>query len=546
MQEHADQVSDFDLADRRITIAGCPVDALTRAETLAFVERVIAERTPSRHGFVNAGKVVRMQTDSELREALASCDLINADGMAIVWASRLLRRPLPERVNGTNIMMDLIDLAHRKSYRLYLLGARPEVIEMAAGNLRRDYPGIRLVGWHHGYFSLKEEGAISREIRRLKPDIVLVGMNTPKKEFWLRKYVPDLGVPFSMGVGGSFDIVAGLVKRAPIWAQNAGLEWVWRLIQEPRRMWRRYLLGNPQFLWLVAREKTSQLRQGSRPRILSSPEQPVSRRMKMALSQIEETPRDLSTHALNVLGVEVDALNMKRAIDGIDGLMSSGHQGFISCVAAHSIMECWRDPELRRIFNAGHLATPDGMSLVWLLRLKGYQDVERVYGPDLLLAVCQASLLRGYRHFFFGSEPGVPELLAERLRARFPSLQVGGTYSPPFRPLTEQEDLHIVDQINAAQPDIVWVGISTPKQERWMSEHLGVINAPVLIGVGAAFDFLSGNKRQAPRWIQRSGLEWLFRLLSEPSRLWPRYARYPLFALLVLGQLSGFRRYEVD
>ena len=546
MPEHADRVSKFDPADRRITIAGCPVDALSRAETLAFVERVIAERSPSRHGFVNAGKIVRMQTDPELLEALNSCDLINADGMAVVWASRLLGRPLPERVNGTNIMMDLIALAHRKGYSLYLLGTQPEVIEKVAHVLRRDYPGIRLVGWHHGYFSLEEEGAIAREIGRLKPDIVLVGMNTPKKEFWLRRNVPNLGVPFSMGVGGSFDIVAGLVKRAPTWAQNAGLEWVWRLIQEPRRMWRRYLLGNPQFLWLVAREKTSQLLQGSRPVSSSSLEQSGERRWEEALPQAKERPRDFSFRPLNVLGVEVDALNMKRAIDAIEGLMSSGHQGFICCVAAHSVMECWHDPELRRIFNAGHLATPDGMSLVWLLRLKGYGHIERVYGPDLMLAVCRASVLRGYRHFFFGSAPGVPELLAQRLRAHIPNLQIGGTYSPPFRPVTEEEDLQIVDEINAAEPDIVWVGISTPKQERWMSEHLGKIRAPVLIGVGAAFDFLSGNKPQAPRWIQRSGLEWLFRLFSEPWRLWRRYIQYPLFLLLVLLQLSGLRRYKLD
>ena len=546
MTLHADRVSTFDPAFRRITIAGCPVDAITRAETLAFVERVIAERTPARHGFVNAGKIVRVQSEPELLEALASCDLINADGMAIVWASRLLRRPLPERVNGTNMMMDLIDLAHRKGYSLYLLGARPQVIEMAAGILRRDYPGIRVLGWHHGYFSPEEEGAIAREIKHLKPDIVLIGMNTPKKEFWLRRNVPKLGVPFSMGVGGSFDIVAGLVKRAPIWAQNAGLEWVWRLIQEPRRMWRRYLLGNPQFLWLITQEKASQWRQSLRSISRPSAERLGKRRQDKAIFHAEEPSADLDNRALNVLGVEVDALDMKRAIDVIDDLMSNGQKGFICCVAAHSIMECWHDPELRRIFNAGHLATPDGMSLVWLLRLKRFKHIERVYGPDLMLAVCQSSVSRGYRHFFFGSAPGVPELLARRLRARIPNLQVSGTYSPPFRPLTKQEDLDIVDRINAAKPDIVWVGISTPKQEQWMSEHLGKINAPVLIGVGAAFDFLSGNKPQAPRWIQRTGLEWVFRLISEPFRLWRRYIEYPLFVLLVLRQLSGLRRYKMD
>ena len=196
--------------------------------------------------------------------------------------------------------------------------------------------------------------------------------------------------------------------------------------------------------------------------------------------------------------------------------------------------------------NASGLTTPDGMAIVWLLRLQGHRRVSRVYGPDLMLSLCRHGLERGIRHFLYGGDKGVVEELSASLLTRFPGLQIVGTHTPPFGELTEEEDRQAVESINACNPDIVWVGLSTPKQERWMAVHLGRIEAPVMIGVGAAFDFLSGRKRQAPRWMQRAGLEWLFRLASEPRRLWPRYRRYPLFVLLAIAQLLGLKHYPLD
>ena len=209
-------------------------------------------------------------------------------------------------------------------------------------------------------------------------------------------------------------------------------------------------------------------------------------------------------------------------------------------------MESQRDETLRGIHNRAGLVTPDGMPLVWLSRLRGLRHVGRVYGPDLLLACCAHSLSKGYRHFFYGGAPGVPEQLVSRLREQFPGLAVAGWHSPPFRPLTPPEDEEIVRRIDEAAPDIVWVGLSTPKQERWMHEHVGRLKAPALIGVGAAFDFVSGRKRQAPAWMRHSGLEWMFRLASEPRRLWRRYlVNNPLFVWKVVLQAVGARRYEL-
>jgi N-acetylglucosaminyldiphosphoundecaprenol N-acetyl-beta-D-mannosaminyltransferase len=245
---------------------------------------------------------------------------------------------------------------------------------------------------------------------------------------------------------------------------------------------------------------------------------------------------------VNILGVGISALTMEIALHTIDGWIEQGDPHYVCVTSVHGVMESQRDPSLRQIHNRAGLVTPDGMPLVWLSRLMGFGFVERVYGPDLMLAVCERSVGKGYRHFFYGGAPGVADLLATRLQARTPSLDVVGTEAPPFRPLTLGEDETAAERINAVQPDIVWVGLSTPKQEYWMASQLGRLTAPVLIGVGAAFDFHAGLKPQAPRWLQRSGLEWSFRLVTEPRRLWRRYlVNNPWFLWLILLQALGMK-----
>ena len=263
------------------------------------------------------------------------------------------------------------------------------------------------------------------------------------------------------------------------------------------------------------------------------------------------TPSDTgvapATARFDVLGVPVSAITMADALETIDAWIRGRSPHYVCVTGVHGVMESQRDDELRRIHEGAGLVTPDGMPLVWMAHLLGHPRVERVYGPDLLLACCEMSTRRGYRHFFYGGAPGVGERLAARLEARFPGLSVAGLYSPPFRPLTPEEDAALVDRINAARPDIVWVGLSTPKQERWMAAHVGRLQAPVLVGVGAAFDFHAGVKRQAPRWMQRSGLEWSFRLMTEPRRLGKRYlVNNPSFVWRVASQwLRGTASREV-
>jgi N-acetylglucosaminyldiphosphoundecaprenol N-acetyl-beta-D-mannosaminyltransferase len=233
---------------------------------------------------------------------------------------------------------------------------------------------------------------------------------------------------------------------------------------------------------------------------------------------------------------------MAHALETIDAWIQKREQHYVCVTGVHGIMESQRDPTLKQIHNEAGLVTPDGMPLVWLNWLNGCSWVERVYGPDLMLTICQQSLVKGYRHYFYGGGKGVADRLVARLTQRFAGLQIAGSWSPPFRPLTRDEDDDLIGSINSTAPDIVWIGLSTPKQEYWMHEHLGRVRAPVMIGVGAAFDFHAGIKKQAPRWIQRSGLEWSFRLLTEPRRLWRRYLiNNSWFLWLVLLQTLRIR-----
>jgi N-acetylglucosaminyldiphosphoundecaprenol N-acetyl-beta-D-mannosaminyltransferase len=255
---------------------------------------------------------------------------------------------------------------------------------------------------------------------------------------------------------------------------------------------------------------------------------------------------------VNILGVGVSTMDMTDAVKTIDRWVCEKTPNFVCVTGVHGVMESQRDLHLRAIHNRAGMVTADGMPLVWMGRRLGHSHMQRVYGPDLMRTIIALSPTRGYRHFFFGGGPGVADRLATALKAAHPGLNVVGTHCPPFRPLSRDEDAAIVNELNAAEPDIIWVGLSTPKQEYWMASHVGRLNASALIGVGAAFDFLAGTKRQAPPWMQRNGLEWLFRLASEPRRLWRRYLHIvPGFIFLICAQsvrsmMSSTQKSSVD
>ncbi|MFH0909281.1 MAG: WecB/TagA/CpsF family glycosyltransferase [bacterium] len=246
----------------------------------------------------------------------------------------------------------------------------------------------------------------------------------------------------------------------------------------------------------------------------------------------------------NVLGIGVHAIDMSDALRIMESAIREGRKGYICVTGVHGIMEAQRDPELRSILNQSLLTTPDGMPAVWVGRLQGFRDVLRVYGPDLMIDFCTATAASGFRHFLYGGQPGVAEELADKLQARIPGLNIVGTFTPPFRPLNPEEEEQLRSLVASTKPDVIWVGLSTPKQETFMASHLEGMDVKVMVGVGAAFDIHTGRIKDAPAWVKRSGLQWLHRLCQEPGRLWKRYlVNNPLFLLKITGQLMGLKRY---
>lgn len=247
------------------------------------------------------------------------------------------------------------------------------------------------------------------------------------------------------------------------------------------------------------------------------------------------SPTDHRHTRVDVLGVPVSAVTMRQACDEITRWIDEGERQYVCVTGVHGVMESQADSQLRDVHAASGLTTPDGMPMVWAARAAGVRRTERVYGPDLMLMLCERAAQRGWTNYFYGGKEGVADILAQRLCARFPGLKVTGTYSPPFRPLTPDEDAAVVEAINASGAQLVWVGLSTPKQERWMAAHRNALHAPTLLGVGAAFDIHAGLLPQAPRWMQRAGLEWFYRLCREPRRLWRRYlGNNPRFVVRIL------------
>jgi len=250
---------------------------------------------------------------------------------------------------------------------------------------------------------------------------------------------------------------------------------------------------------------------------------------------------------VNVLGVAISALNLGLAEEFIGRALQERRRGYVCVTGVHGVSEAQSDEGFRRILNNSLLNTPDGMPMVWMGRLQGVKHMSRVYGPDLMLRVCDWTRRHGGSHFLYGGGPGVAEALKERLEAQFPGLKIVGTFTPPFRPLNAGEENDLQARISTLKPDIIWVGLSTPKQEKFMAQYLPRLQTTLMFGVGAAFDFHAGRVRQAPRWMQRSGLEWLFRLCCEPRRLWKRYLKNnPLFVLRAGLQLTGLKKYQVE
>jgi N-acetylglucosaminyldiphosphoundecaprenol N-acetyl-beta-D-mannosaminyltransferase len=248
---------------------------------------------------------------------------------------------------------------------------------------------------------------------------------------------------------------------------------------------------------------------------------------------------------VNILGVGVDAVEMERALEMIQAHLATGRAGFVCALGVHGILESLKNPEVALAYAGSILNVPDGAPTVWLGRLQGFRQMDHVTGPALMLEIFKRPAFASCSHFFYGGKPGVADQLASNMLQRFPSTRIAGTYTPPFRDLTLEEEKELISYINALQPDIVWVGIGTPRQDLWMRRMLPRLETRLMFGVGAAFDFHTGRIRECPDWIKRAGFHWLHRLLQDPGRLWRRNLNNTAFLWHIALQLTGLRDYAL-
>lgn len=244
-----------ELSGKQADLFGAKLHLLTMAETVDLIISAIKNQFFCTHSVLNVAKVVKMQKDESLKRAVNACDVVNVDGMGLVWGGRFLNLPIPERVTGIDLMQNLLKRAQEEKMRVFFLGAKEDILLTMISKVRQTFPDLEIAGYHHGYFHADDESALIEKIRLNKPHILCVAMSSPKKELFIENYAAALKETFIMGVGGSFDVIAGYVRRAPTWMQSIGLEWFYRLCQEPKRMWKRYAITNSIFLWMLIKAK---------------------------------------------------------------------------------------------------------------------------------------------------------------------------------------------------------------------------------------------------------------------------------------------------
>ena len=258
-------------------------------------------------------------------------------------------------------------------------------------------------------------------------------------------------------------------------------------------------------------------------------------------------PRSSGLPQVNILGVGIHAIDMAMALDVIETAINRKNKGYVCAANVHVVMEAQDSAEFKQLLNSSLMTVPDGRPLVWLGRLWGVRSISQVGGPEMLDELCDLSRRKGYTHYFYGGAPGVAEQLREIMIARYPGLRVVGAYSPPFRQLTSDEERQLSGSFASLKPDITWIGLGAPKQEKFMANYLDLLDTTVMIGVGAAFDMNTGRIKDAPRWAKKCGAAWLFRLVQDPQRLWKRYLKTnPSFLWNAFLQTLHFKKFELE
>jgi N-acetylglucosaminyldiphosphoundecaprenol N-acetyl-beta-D-mannosaminyltransferase len=515
------------LEDCRFNILGVGIDAVNMSTCMDLFNEIIClknpekkrdefdlssglnTRLPAMTTAMGVAGIVESRRNQKLQRILNKSVLNTPDGMPLVWLGKLFGYRDITRVYGPDLLRDACAFGLEKRWRHYFWGAAPGIVEKLKEVLEERHPSIEISGICCPPFrplTEEEEDQLVEDVNSSNTDIFWIGISTPKQLYFMDRIRDRLKCKIICPVGYAFDVNAGVEQDAPDWIKYSGFQWLHRAIKQPR-LWKRYLPDNPTFIFKLLIQA---LRLKRFPMFIHSvPDQ----------SRVDEDgfPR------FPIGVVELSAMSLKGARDRVASWIESGKQHYVNICTADTLVQCFDQPALADIVMKAGMATTDGMPLVWMAKRCGYKEATRVYGPDLMLELCALSADRGYRHFFYGATDEVLDQLQKNLLDQYPNLTIAGVYSPPFRPLLETEKEDVSTMINAANPDIVWCGLGTPKQDYWVSEFRPKLNASALIAVGAAFNFHAGHVRQAPRWMMRSGLEWLFRLMMEPKRLWRRY-----------------------
>lgn len=522
------------LATRRFNILGVGIDAVNMQDCLELFEEIIEHEEgmdyfskadtlkpllklssglstalPAMTTAMGVAGIVESRRKQHLQRILNESVLNTPDGMPLVWLGKLYGQRGIERVYGPDLLRDACAYGEDKGWRHYFWGAAPGIVDKLKEVLEEKHPKIEISGICCPPFrplTQEEEDALVEEVNGSNTDIFWIGISTPKQLYFMDQIRHRLTCKIICPVGYAFDVNAGVEKDAPDWIKYAGLQWLHRGIKQPR-LWKRYLPDNPMFIFKVFLQTL---------RLKRFPMFMHNRPMKPFLDA-EEMPR------FPAGVVALSAMTLKGARDRVAHWIESGKKHYVNICTADTVVQCYDRPDMARIVMNAGMATTDGMPLVWLARRFGFKDSTRVYGPDLMLELCALSEGKGYTHYFYGATDEVLDQLRVNLMKRFPELKIAGMYSPPFRPLSDEEKDAVAERINQAKPDMVWCGLGTPKQDYWVAEFRSRLNAAAILAVGAAFNFHAGHVKQAPRWMMKSGLEWLFRLCSEPRRLWRRY-----------------------
>lgn len=489
------------MSEKRIKFLNTHIDNLTMEEAVREAKRLILEKKNSYVVTPNVDHIVKIEHDGLFRDIYEEADLVLTDGKPLIWMSRWMGTPIKEKISGSDYFPEVCRMAAMEGFSIFLLGAAEGVAKKAAVNLMKKYKNLKIAGVYSPSYAFendaKEIAHIIEKINESKADILCIGLGTPKQEKFYHQYKEQLQVPLTLHIGATIDFEAGVVKRAPKWISYVGLEWFYRLLKEPRRLYRRYLLEDVEIFPIFLKYRNY----GS-----------------------GSTIRTDEPETCSILGVDIAVTNMRSVVGYLTENLEQLRGKYVCVSNVHTTVLSYNDESYLKIQNESALAIPDGKPLSLICKVRGYKNAQRVAGPDLMPEILRLSEEKGYRHYFYGSTEETLKTLESNLKKRYPRLNIVGTYSPPFRNLSPEEDEGIVEKIKEMKPDFVWVGLGAPKQERWMYAHRGKIDA-VMLGVGAAFDFHAGTTKRAPKWVQEFYLEWLYRLIQDPRRLFKRYVR---------------------